>query len=386
MLPSISISQNEARRLFLTSQLPVIDDSKSASVISREIIEQLGYVQIDTISVVERSHHLVMHSRIPKYRQEITDKLVDDKIIFEYWWHAAAYIPMNNFRFSLIRKRNYSKRHSDWRNANRKILKYVIDRIKGEGPLMSKDFDDNRNGTSGWWNRKPSKDALDFLFHEGKLMVLKRAGFQKVYELPENVIPAAVNVSMPNENEFYKHLILQTLTSFGFASEREITYLRKYDKKKFANAANELLENRSISNFKIHGIENQIFYSVSDYSEKIDAGNVRTGARLFSPLDNLVIQRKRLRDLFDFDFQAEFYLPSSKRKYGYFCMPVLYDDRFVARVDLKSDRSIKTLYVKSIHWEDSVRQRRKIESSLKHSLIKLAEFSGCNVVSFVNNT
>jgi len=375
------ISLSEARYLFLASQCLLETNSFNGKNDLLKIIESLGYLQIDTISVVERSHHHIPWTRMPSYlRTELHELLEKDKKIFEYWSHAAAFLPIKDFRFSLIRKKNYSEKYKDRKQSNKKILRYVYDRIKCEGPLQSRDFEDYRGKTSGWWDWKPSKDALDFLFHEGKLMIAARKGFQKVYDLTERVLPGDIDMSTPSLKEFYRHLIFAAIKSNGFANEKEITYLRSHDKKILHKAIKELLYENEIIKISIDEIENGFYYTTTDKIKLLDKQAMTGELHILSPFDNLIIQRKKLKTLFNFDYQIECYLPATKRKFGYFCMPVLYGDKFLGRIDAKADRESKKFIIHNVFLEDKVRINRTLKNKLLAKLKQLSEFAGCNEV------
>ncbi|HMS33730.1 MAG TPA: crosslink repair DNA glycosylase YcaQ family protein [Ignavibacteria bacterium] len=370
------ISKKEARAIIISSQKLSGQFGLKSKDRLLKIIESIGYVQIDTISVVERSHHHILWTRLPGYKKQMLDDLLEtDKSIFEYWSHAAAYLPMKYYRYSLIRKNNYSRRNKDWEKSNKKILKFVYDRISSEGPLQSKDFEDKKSKSTGWWDWKPSKNALDFLFHKGELMIKARKGFQKVYDLTERVLPDNVDTSIPSESEFYEHLILSSVNSNGFASIREITYSRRFDRIKFAMTLNRMLEEKSIQRINISGLPDEYFTTgeILNISGKLKSKVVH----ILSPFDNLIIQRKRLKDIFDFDYTIECYVPEAKRIFGYFIMPVLYGDKFIARIDAKADRANDTFVIKNIFPEGKPVSRNALSGKLK----SLSEFCGCNNIS-----
>jgi uncharacterized protein YcaQ len=371
------ISKKEARNLIISKQLLTSRKSNNKNNLLQNVIESIGYVQIDTISVVERAHHHILWTRLPEYKKTMLEELVEkDRSIFEYWSHAAAYLPMKDFRFSLVRKNNYSRRNKNWEKANKKILKYVYDRIAAEGPLQSKNFEDKRTGSSGWWDWKPSKDALDFLFHKGDLMIKGRKGFQKVYDLTERVLPENADTSMPSESEFYEHLILTSIRSNGFSSAKEITYNRRYDKNVFNKTLIRLLEEKIIMKLNISGLSDE-FYTSEDNLYLRGKKNDITGIHILSPFDNLIIQRKRLKDLFGFDYTIECYVPEAKRKFGYFSMPVLYRDKFIGKIDAKADRANGTFIIKNIYWEG----KYKNSNQLFKKIMLYSEFCGCNIIS-----
>ncbi|MEM7647038.1 MAG: crosslink repair DNA glycosylase YcaQ family protein, partial [Pseudomonadota bacterium] len=179
-MSSESLSLKEAQKIILQSQL--LTGSRVTPI---QAIEHLGYVQIDTISVIERAHHHVMWTRCPEYQPEDLAQLVQDRKVFEYWSHAASYLPMKDYRFTLPMKKRFRSQENSWFPKNPQLMKSVLKRIKEEGPLRSIDFKRERaSKTNGWWDWKPTKKALERLFMEGKLEITRREGFQKVYDLP----------------------------------------------------------------------------------------------------------------------------------------------------------------------------------------------------------
>ena len=163
-----------------------------------KLIDHLGFVQIDTIYVVERAHHHAIVSRVPDYKREWLEQLQADGKIFEFWTYAAGYLPMRDFRFSLPLKESFLSRRKPLAQAEKNLMKAVLDRISREGPLMARDFENDRvTKSSGWWDWRPSKLALERLHLDGRLMTIRRKDFQKVYDLPANIIPSHIDTAMP---------------------------------------------------------------------------------------------------------------------------------------------------------------------------------------------
>ena len=313
-------------------------------------VEHLGYVQIDTISVVERAHHHVLWSRIPGYQPDALYQLVASKKIFEYWFHAAAYLPIRDFRYALPRMHAIKSGEKHWFDSiNKRLLRDVYRRIESEGPLRARDFADATKKTNGWWDWKPAKRALEQLFMQGDLMVVGREGFQKRYDLTERVLSDHVDTSYPDLNEQAEFLVNTTLRAHGFASLKSFTYLRKG--KDLRLAVKEYL-NACHDQQKIDLIDTssgERFFVDSKLLDEKRRSLKRV--KLLSPFDNLVIQRERCREVFDFDYQIECYVPAPKRKYGYFCLPLLYADKLVGRMDCKADRKSAILRVKHLQLD-----------------------------------
>lgn len=228
-------------------------------------------------------------------------------------------------------------------------MAYVLDRIRAEGPLQSKDFDNPKCATSSaWWGWKPAKQALEQLFMQGELMVSHRHRFQKVFDLTERVLPMKVNTRIPSHEEFYDHLIEGYLRANGLAKPNEIAYLRSGMAAAVRLRCQTWLENRKLVEIDVAG---EPYYAVPDFAEILKKPLSRKKVLILSPFDNVLIQRARARYLFGFDYQIECYKPASKRQYGYFVLPILWGRRFAARMDAKVDRKTGLLLIRHLHIE-----------------------------------
>ncbi len=339
-------------------------------------IQKIGYVQIDTISVVERAHHHVLWSRVANYRPEFLVRLVEERKVFEYWFHAAAWLPMSDYRFALPRMAEMNGDRSWFPQQDPALLKGILQRIEVEGPLRARDFEHRSRGSNGWWDWKPAKQALEQLFMQGELMVSGREGFQKIYDLPERVLPAEVDTRMPDRHEYAGYLIDTTLNAHGFASLRSMTYLRKGKalRESVREQVDARVERGELTSINFRGQRLLIA------PEKLESRAPRSSAtvRILSPFDNSLIQRERALYLYDFSYQIECYLPDHKRQYGYFCLPLLYRDRFVGRMDCKAHRSTKQLEIKALHLDRQLDEN--FEKAFETALSEFMAFNNCNVI------
>lgn len=367
-----AISNADARKLVLLSQgLHQANPFGTGLQASLAVINRLSYVQIDTISVIERAHHHSVWNRQSDYTKEHIDSLMAQKDIFEYWSHAAAYLPMADYRFSLPRKHAIASGEKHWHQKDNKLSAAILQRINQEGPLQAKDFEQQHAGAkSGWWDWKPAKKALEQLFMEGELMVLKRQGFQKIYELSERVIPTSVDVSCPTEQEFHYHLITRFLQAQGLGNAAEIAYLRKGLKSKISHYCEQLVEDKTLLKLDCKG---QSYYALTESSHLLKQGVNLRQVRFLSPFDNVLIQRKRLKQIFNFDYQIECYVPEAKRQYGYFSLPILWGSTFVGRMDAKIERRLGVLQIQHLHLETT-----DIDALLPDLLASLQTFLGFN--------
>lgn len=375
------VSLEQARVLTLQSQGLIHSDFGKGKAATLKTIEHIGYVQIDTLSVAARAHHHTLWSRLPDYKESyLSEMLEKDKSIFEYWSHAASYLPMSDYRFSLPNKIAFADGKSHWFGQDKKMNKFVLDRIKAEGPLQSKDFEFIRSGPGNWYEWKPAKKALEQLFMEGKLMVAKRQGFQKVYDLAERVLPSKADTTLPSEKEYAEYLIRKVVQANGIVEEKEIYYLRKGLKESVNKVLKRMLKEGELIEVKLEGDSKTLFVTTKQQLTSIEKRKVENTIHLLSPFDNAIIQRKRAQRFFDFDYVIECYVPEAKRKFGYFCLPVLYGDKFVARFDPKADRASKTFHIKQMHFEKGFSPDEKFNKEFAIKLKAYASFTGCDKV------
>jgi uncharacterized protein YcaQ len=389
------ISPEQARLLALRSQGLLGNDFGKGKKGALSAIEHTGYIQIDTLSVAARAHHHTLWARVPGYKESYLNELMEkDRAVFEYWSHAASYLPMSDYRFSLPRKKSYADGKSHWFGQDKKMQKYVLDRIRSEGALQSKDFEFKRSGPGNWYEWKPAKKALEQLFMEGKLMVVKRQAFQKVYDLTERVLPANADTTMPTEKEYAEYVVMKAVQSNGIVEEKEISYLRKGLKEPVAKALKKLLKDERLVEVQIQGDDKTTFVLAPEGPEpsapngiigRIDKigriySDKKPGIHILSPFDNLIIQRKRIQRLFNFDYVIECYLPEPKRKFGYFCLPVLYGDKFIGRFDPKADRAEKVFHIKQMHFENGFKAGEDFNREFALKLKEYAAFTGCEEV------
>ena len=397
---SVELSLLEARRLALACQglNKKFPFGKGKKAIERAF-ERLSYIQIDTISVVERAHHHTLWSRMPNYDGQMLDELLAEKKIFEYWSHAAAYLPMRDYRFSLFRKDRLARGGSHWVRPDKKVMKAVKGRIKKEGPLRARDFKAIRKNTGGpWWEWKPAKEALERLFHEGELMVACRQGFEKVFDLTERVLPQEVDTTMPKFSEYARHLIDRAIEAHGFVTAEQIAYQRgAKTKEEVLKALKELIEEGSHQLLSIKGIDDK-FYTKRELLESTSLRKWKPFLRILSPFDNSVIVRKRLEDLFDYEYRIECYTPKAKRLWGYFCLPLLWGTDFIGRLDGKAVRKDGRFIVENLYVEASKPYRASAKSTksagnlplgltlevLADELQAFANFNKCPQVKLAN--
>jgi uncharacterized protein YcaQ len=381
MTSSIKISLAQARNLAMNCQLldgnTKINKGKAGVV---QVIEHLGYIQVDTIAVIERAHHHTIWTRVPSYRPEMLDELqARDRKVFEYWGHAASYLPMKDYRFYLPKmKTNLSEhpRWQKWADNNKKLLNQVLKRIQKEGPLGAKDFADSHKKKRGtWWDWKPAKTALETLHTTGELMVFARRKFERVFDLTERVLPKSIITKIPSQEELVKFAIHRALKAHGLVTIREIlNHIHIVKEKNIRQYLADMLDSNNIIKVKIEGINTE-YYTNHKIINSFEGLPKKKALHILSPFDNFIIQRDRIKRLFNFDYQLECYKPPNQRIYGYFVLPILWGNEFIGRIDLKANRANKQLIVRNLLIEFSSKQVKDMLSALVEKLKELAAFN-----------
>ncbi len=383
-VPGLSLKQ--ARKLAINRQWPTgaSKPARGKEGIARTI-EHLGYVQIDTISVIERAHHHTLYNRNPDYDEGMLHDLqAVDRRVFEYWGHAASYLPMRDYRFYLPRMKQFLDPHDKW--EKQRLEKYghmmpaVLERIINEGPVCSKDFKPPEGAKkSGWWDWRPTKVALEMLFWQGKLMITERRKFQRVYDLAERVLPEDIDLRLPGDDELGRFAVERAINAYGVASLKDIVdHLAISSREAIKTALNSMLDSGEITGIDIRGIENSSYYTKPEYLNSLSKIRLsKSRVRFLSPFDNFVILRDRVKKLFDFEYSIECYVPAPKRVYGYFVQPILYGDKFIGRMDSKADRKTKTYIIRQLHFENDFQPDDRFLESFMKSLNAMMIFNKC---------
>ncbi len=383
----MQISLSRARRMILATQgLDGRWDLASDRDGTAQIIDRLGYVQIDTISVVERAHDHTLWTRQPGYTSaQLQELLAKDRRVFEYWCPAAVYLPMSDFRFYLPAMQNGGV--NSWYRAHKDVIKAVKTRIRAEGPLGSVDFKANaRRHTGGWGGWKPEKHALEILFAAGELMVTERRRFQRRYDLTERVLPSSIDTTLPSPDELQRFQVRRALQHAGLATREEIRW-GTFKRMQLGDPLDTLVETGEVVPLTVRGVEGGPYYALTGLLDTT-AGRAsrRKTVHILSPFDNLIIHRGRLLRWFAFPFSLECYLPAAKRTYGYFCLPILIGDRMVGRMDAKADRQKQQLLVKSLILEPGITDFERIIPPLATRLHAFARFNGCTTTRVTRTT
>ena len=383
-MKQVVLSKSEARKIILhaagLSKRAPFGKGREAVY---KFIEHLGFVQIDTNYVVERAHHHAIVSRVPDYKPEWLGELQADGRIFEFLTADSGYMPMHEFRFSLPVKEAFLSGRKSLTQAEMNLMNKVLDRIGREGPLMVKDFENDRKvASAGWWDWRPSKMALERLYLDGRLMTTRTSDFQKVYDLPVNLIPDDIDTTMPTQEEFARHVIRRELKALGVAYTKELAWRAHRVKNNLVKKELEkMVDEGEVCRVVVDDLKGPLYMLPGYRNKKI---RLSDEARVLSPFDVLNVFRHRLRDFFDFDYQIECFVPAAKRKYGYFSLPVLVGDTFVARMDSKADRKKGALVVRNLHFEP-IKLTKPMIDKVCEAIKTFAKFNQCESITIVKS-
>jgi len=368
---SVTLGKPAARRVWLQAQrLDSPAPFGSGPEATCAAIQHLGYVQIDTISVIERCHHHILFTRIPDYRRDDLHRAQRvDKTVFEYWTHALSYVPSPDMRFYIRAMQRHWQRRSAWFAAVKPHdLRKVLRLLRSNGPLTIRDIDDDVlvEKEHLWASRKPSKRALQLAFYRGLVTVSQRSGMLKTYELTTRHFGWERLPKAASEREILEYRIDRALRSQGIVSLDSVCYLAASLKPGVRRLIETRMRRGELVPVALEGAGKQEHWA---RPEALDNGfEPDTGVvHILSPFDPLVIQRKRLALFFGYEHRFEAYVPKDKRVYGYFACPILIDDEIVAAIDLKTDRERGKLLVQQWTWlGDGARResKRRIEEAL----------------------
>lgn len=339
------------------------------------IIRRFGYLQLDTVSIAgARSHAIVLLSRLEGFDHELAEALLQPgEPLFEYWGHEACWLPIELYPVFEFRRKAY-RRHPWWGDLvgeHPKVADDLRRRIRDEGPLRSLDMEGR--GSSGWWDLKLVKRVATALWSSGELAIRERRNFQRIYDLTDRVIPEQWRRKGLPEPKAIEQLLVRALKGHGWASTGTLaqTWRLKNQQKTIAAALNRLVERGDVIPCALIGDDRKKspgWIQPKDLvlADRLKRVRPRTDRGvLLSPFDPVLWDRRRVQQLFAFDQVLEIFKPAPKRKYGYYCLPVLAGDRLVARVDLKADRKAQRLNILSMLLEEAASTGKAKSSTLK---------------------
>jgi uncharacterized protein len=350
----IALSKVGARRIWLRAQqLDTRAPFGGGAEATRRAVEHLGYVQIDTINVIERCHHHILWTRIPGYRRaHLRQAQTVDKTVFEYWTHALSYVPTRDlhfFRAEMMRHRQAPK--SWFSSVKQEDLRRVLRLVRQDGALTIRDIEDDVlvEKDHAWASRKPSKRALQLAFYRGALTVSERSGMLKTYELMDRHFGWDKPPKPATERQTLDYLLDRALRSQGLVSLDSICHLDARRKAAVRRVIEARVRRGQLVPVAVEAAGRTEHWAQPETLDAVPSP-AREMTHILSPFDPLIIQRKRLQLLFGYDHRFEAYVPKPKRVFGYFALPVLVGDEIVAAIDLKADRENRALLMQQWTW------------------------------------
>ena len=377
------LAKSLARRIWLRAQrLDTAAPFGEGPAATAAAVAHLGYVQIDTINVIERCHHHILYSRIPAYRRaDLRQAQSVDKSVFEYWTHALSYVPSADFRYFMPLMREHRREGHRWyASVGQADMRKVMRLIKA-GPLTIRDIEDDvlTEKEHLWQSRKPSKHALELAFYTGTLAVSERNGMLKTYELMTRHFGWERLPRPASAAEVAAYLLDRSLRAQGVVSLDSICHLNAPSKPAIRRAIEARVRRRELVPVAIEGAGKQEHWIRPEVLEASGEGAPPPLVHILSPFDPLIIQRKRTELIFGYGHKFEAYVPQAKRVFGYFALPVLVDDEIVAALDLKTDRRNKKLLMQKWNWVGPGKQakgeaRKALKRRIEEELDRFEKF------------
>ncbi|EBK3987439.1 winged helix-turn-helix domain-containing protein [Salmonella enterica] len=377
-LPYLSLSQ--ARCLHLAAQGLLKKPRRNAmpgDVLAA--ISRMALLQIDTINVVARSPYLVLFSRLGSYPQAWMDEALRRGELMEYWAHEACFLPRRDFK--LIRHRMLSpekmgwKYRAAWMHEHAEEIEQLVRHIQEHGPVRSADFEHAQKGVSGWWEWKPHKRHLEGLFTAGKVMVVERRNFQRVYDLTPRVMPhwddERDGLSQPQAESL---MLDNSARSLGIFREQWLADYYRLKRPDLKGWRESRAEQQQIIPVEVETLGRMWLHAdlLSQLEPALNNALKATHSAVLSPFDPVVWDRKRAAQLFGFSYRLECYTPAAKRQYGYFVLPLLYQGRLVGRMDAKMHRKTGVLEVISLYLEDDIRPGVSLQKGIWQAISAFA--------------
>jgi hypothetical protein len=321
-------------------------------------IRRMGALQIDTIHVVARSPYLTLFSRLGRYDPVWLDELLAEGALFEYWAHAASFLPMEDyaiFRHRMLQERRDHGRHTDaWMDAHRAEVDEVLAHLRDRGAVRAADFEGNSHRGGGWWQWKPEKRVLEALFDSGEVMIARRDRFQRVYDLRQRVLPAWDDALALSEADAQRAMVARSVKALGLAAMPWIADYYRLERPELDATVEALGKSGELLQAEVEGWPTPIFVHRDNLAlaqQAVEGALLPTLTTLLSPFDPLVWDRRRAQAVFGFDYRIECYTPAPKRRYGYFCLPILRRGALIGRLDAKAHRKEGRFAVIALYLE-----------------------------------
>ncbi len=404
MHPTRSLPLTLARRLVLTCQRLTGPRPMVTGDTMLDVIRDVGCLQLDPLNVVARSHLLVLWSRLGSYDPTLLDTLLwQERRLFEYWAHAASIVLTEDYQLFQLRMRSYligddawSQRVRQWIEQNAALREHILSSLQELGPLRCRDFTDMAVvpwQSTGWTSGRNVSKMIHFLWAQGRICVAGRKGIDKIWDLSERVLPSWTPREPLSTYEVVSLAAQRALRMLGVATAHDINnHFTIGNYPDLAEVLNDLETCGHIERVRLHDNSAELFGTWFIHRENLplldalEAGRWQPRTTLLSPFDNLICNRRRTAQLFNFAYQSEIYLPKAKRRYGYYVLPILHGDQLIGRIDPAMDRTHAQLTIHAIHLEPHVTMTAEIAHAVTGAIEELAHFLGATTILHGENS
>lgn len=398
-MPARPINLQTARRLAISKQYLTHHNTTLL-----DVIRGLGCVQLDPIRAVERTHWIVLWSRLGNFNRADFERIRwEDRTVFEYWAHAASIVLTEDYPVHAWEMRQWQTPQGDsaWAKRQREMINnhtdlrdHILARIREEGPLPSRDFSDDRTSnftSSGWTSSRLIPRMFDHLWSAGYVLPTGREGNQRIWDLTERVLPDWTPTDPWTDTQICDYAAQKAIRALGVATPSQIK--KHYTRGRYPQLEQTLdqLETAgTIQRVTVISGDDQPHWTQPTYIhtddlpllEHIQAGDWQPRTVLLSPFDNLICDRDRTEQLWDFFYRIEIYVPKAKREYGYYVLPILHGDQFIGRIDPKMDRATGTLHINTLYREPDAPDDTASTAAIRDSIESLAQFLGAKRIEY----
>ena len=377
----LHLSLSEARCLALAAQGFATGSAAAKPARVKALTERLGVLQIDSVNALVRSHYLPLFSRLGNYPMDWLDQQAwgsgRQRSLFEYWGHEASLLPMQLYPLLRWRMRRAAagqgiyRQLAEFGRQQQPLIRQVLQTVREHGALGAGSLGKRAQKAGPWWDWSAEKHALEWLFAAGEVTVASRRGFERLYDLPDRVLPGAIlNQPEPDEPAAQRQLLLHAARALGLATEQDLRDCFRMDTADTRLRLAELSESGELQAVQVEGWRHTAW---CPGELKVPRGLKPTA--LLSPFDSLIWARERTERLFGFRYRLELYTPAAKRVYGYYVLPFLYAGQLVGRVDLRAERAHGRLAVYAVH-EEAAGMSTEALLALGQQLRTLADWLG----------
>jgi len=393
------ISMKTARRLAIAAQQLVGPYPEATSQTLLETLRQIRCLQMDPIRAVERTQYLVLWSRLGQYDPSLFHDLVyQEKMLFEYWAHAASFVLTEDYPLHEYMMRHYgqsgsgwSRRVAAWATENSEFRAYILDEIQQRGPLLTGEFEDQSKvpwDSGGWSSGRSVAYMLDYLWTSGQIMVARREGLKRWWDLSERVLDETIRQGGWDAEQVTRDAAQKSLRALGIGTQRDME--RHFIEKRYPNLKDVLpmlIQEGAVQQIEVEKSEQKwlIHEDTLPLLEAIESGQWKPRTTLLSPFDNLIRDRDRTELMWDFYYRIEIYVPKAKRQYGYYVLPILHGDQLIGRIDPNMDRKKGILTINAVYVEPTTRMSQTTGKAVAQAIKRLGKFLGAKEIVYGDN-